>query len=245
MIGDEADRADEDALDALLPQGLEVVEDVGPEPRLAGRRLALEGEAPRGQARRLGDEARRLEQLVAVGVAGVEDPRRQRVRREDDVRAGAAHAVGEQLDEARLVVPALDEAQLRAAVERTLELLAVARDRERGVVRREHEAAICSAPEETRRLGSIRDARRPVLHPREDGQPELGLERSARLLGDRVERRRVLDAEPPVALDEVGEVLGRDRAAASDVGVVGGDVRQPLGRAVGHEDDGALHAARP
>ena len=197
-----------------------------------------------GEARRLGDEPRRLEQLVAVRVAGLEDPRRQRVRGEDDVRVGAADAVGEQLDEAGLVVPALDEAELRAAGERTLELLPVARDRERGVVRREHEPDDLLGSGRDRRIGRVRDARRPVLHPGEDRQPELGLERRARLLGDRVERRGVLDAEPPVALDEIGEVLRRDRAAAADVGVVRGDVRQPLGRAVRHEDDRALHAAR-
>ena len=139
MVGDETDGADEDALDALPLQRLEVVEDVRPEPRLAGRRLALEGEAPLAEARRLGDEPRRLEQLVAVRIARVDDPRRQRVRREDDMRVGAANPVGEQLDEAGLVVPAVDEAQLGAAGERTLELLAVARDRQRRVVRREHE----------------------------------------------------------------------------------------------------------
>jgi hypothetical protein len=43
-----------------------------------------------------------------------------------------------------------------------------------------------------------------VLHPGEDRLAELGLQRRARLLGDRVERRGTLDAEAPVALDEVG-----------------------------------------
>ena len=42
-----------------------------------------------------------------------------------------------------------------------------------------------------------------------------------------------------VALDEVLEQLGPDRPAAADVGVVGGHVLEPLGRAVGHQDDGA------
>ncbi len=118
VVGHEPDRADEDAVDALPVQRLEMVEDVRPEPRLARRRLALEGEAPLRQARRLGDEPRRLEQLVAIRVAGLEDPRGQRVRGEDDVRVGAADPVGEQLDEAGLVVPALDEVELRAAGER-------------------------------------------------------------------------------------------------------------------------------
>jgi hypothetical protein len=47
------------------------------------------------------------------------------------VRVGAADATGEQLDEAGLVVPALDEAQLCSARKRPFQLLAVARDRER------------------------------------------------------------------------------------------------------------------
>ena len=55
------------------------------------------------------------------------------------MRVRAAHPVGEELDEAGFVVPALDEAELGASGERALELLAVARDRERGVVRRENE----------------------------------------------------------------------------------------------------------
>src|SRR5438270_7592086 len=113
-----------------------MLEDVRAEPRLARRGLALEGEAPGVEAGRFGNETRSLEELVAIRVAGVEDARGQRVRGEDDVRVGAADAVGEQLDEAGLVVPALDEAQLRPARERPLELIAVTRDRESGVVRR-------------------------------------------------------------------------------------------------------------
>ena len=143
--------------------------------------------------------------------------------------------VGEQLDEAGLVVPAVDEAQLGASVERALELLAIALDRERRVVRREHEADDRLGACGERRFRGVGDARRPVLHAGEDGQLELALERGARLLGDRVQRRRVLDPEPAVALDEIVEVLGRDRPAAADVGVVRGHVGEPLGRAVRHQ----------
>jgi hypothetical protein len=133
MIGHEPEGTDEHALDTALLQL--VVEDIGAEPRLTRRRLALERERPVVDARRRGDELRRLEQLVAVRVAVGEDPGRQRVRREDDVRVGAADAVGEQLDEPALVVPALDERDCRAARDRILELRAVARDREAAVVR--------------------------------------------------------------------------------------------------------------
>ncbi len=51
------------------------------------------------------------------------------------------------------------------------------------------------------------------------------------------------DPEAPVALDEFEEALGRDRATAADVGVVGGDVREPVGRPVRHQHDGGpVHA---
>ncbi len=165
------------------------------------------------------------------------------MRGEDDVCVGSAHAVGEQVDEARLVVPALDERQLGAAAERRLELLAVALDRQGGIVRREDEADDHSRVRRERRFRGIRDPRRPVLHPGEDRHAELRLERGARLLGDRVQRRRVLDPEPAVALDEVGEVLRRDRPPAADVRVVRGHVGEPLRGAVGHQDDRSLHGA--
>ena len=136
----------------------------------------------------LRDEATRLEKLSLVGIAELGDPRGQRVRREDGVRVGAADAVGEQLDEARLVVPALDEAQLRAAGQRAFELLAVTRDRERRVVRSEDEADDLAGAGGQRGLCRVRDPRLPVLHPGEDRQLELVLERRARLFRDRVER---------------------------------------------------------
>ena len=141
----------------------------------------------------------------------------------------AAHLRREQLDEAGLVVPALDEVQLGAVSERGVELRAVPGDRHRGVVRREDKTDDLVRASGERGVDRVRDPRRPVLHPRADGHPELALERGARLLGDRVERGRVLDPQPPVPLDKVGEVLRRDRPAAADVGVVRGDVGEPLG----------------
>src|SRR5438067_9752506 len=146
------------------------------------------------------------------------------------MRVGAADTIGKQLDEAGLVVPTLDEAELPAAAERTLELLAVARDRERRVVRGEDEADDLLGSGGNRRLGRIRDVRRPVLHPGEDRQAELGFEPRACLLGDRVERRGVLDAEPPLPLDQISETLWPDRSPSSYVGLVRGDGRQALRR---------------
>ena len=96
VVGDEADRRDEHVADAVGGERVQVVEDVRAEPGLARRRLALERERPVLHARLLGDEAGRLEQLVLVGVAVGEDPGRQRVGREDDVRVGAPNAVGDQ-----------------------------------------------------------------------------------------------------------------------------------------------------
>src|SRR6266545_8129269 len=139
VVGDEADRADEHVAHAASVQLAEVVEDVGAEPRVARRRLALVRERPLAHVRGLRDEPRRLEQLVLVRIAVVEGARGQRMRGEDDVRGRAADARRERVDERLEVVPALDHPQLRARVERALELLSVAGDRQARVVRREHE----------------------------------------------------------------------------------------------------------
>ncbi len=69
------------------------------------------------------------------------------------------------------------------------------------------------------------------------GRAELALERGARRLGDRVQRVRLLDAEPAIPVDQALEVLGRDRPAAADVGVVRRDIRDALRRPVGHQHD--------
>ena len=156
----------------------------------------------------LGDEPCRLEQLVAVRIALVEDPGRQRVRREDDVCLPVRlEPLREQLDESRLVPPALDETKVGAAVERVDELLPVLPDRHGRVVRRKHEPDDRLAPAVERGLDRLGDARRPVAHAGEDGQAELGFERGARRLGDLVERVRLLDPEPAVTRDEIVEVL--------------------------------------
>src|SRR5206468_3025075 len=91
-------------IDAKAPRG--VVEDVRPEPRLARRRLALERERPVGHSGTLGDETGRLEQLILVRVAELEDAGRQRVGAEDDVGVGAADLVREHAQERVVIVPA-------------------------------------------------------------------------------------------------------------------------------------------
>ena len=167
------------------------------------------------------------------------------MRCEDDVCVGAADAVGEQLDEAGLEVPAVDEVEFRPGGERLLELVAIALDRQRGVVRREHQpddplGTVCH-----RCIGGVGDARRPVLHPGEHRKLELALERCTGLLGDRVQRRGLLDPEPAVPRDEILEMLGRDGPPASDVRVVRGHVGQSFGRPVRHQDDCVRHAPPP
>ena len=225
-------------------QIVEVIEDVRAEPRLAGRRLALKRERPVRDAGFLRDETRRLVELILVRIALGENARRQRVRGEDHVPRSSAHAVRNEVDERRKVVPALDEAKLRAIAERLLELRAIAGDRELGVVRREHEPddEVGAARDGT--IGRVRDARSPVLHPGEHRQPELAFQSGTRLLGQRVQRIVLLDAERAVAGDEIVEVLGRDRPPTADVRVVGGDVLEPLGRPVCHQDDGSAHGMK-
>src|SRR5437773_735065 len=65
----------------------------------------------------------------------------------------------------------------------------------------------------------------------------------ARFLGDRVQRRMVLDPEPAVALDQLLDTLVGHGPAAANVLVVGRHVFEPFGRPVCHEDDGVAHAA--
>ena len=116
MVGDEADRAHEHARHSTRVKAVELGEDVRPEPRLAGRALALEGERPALETGRLDDQLRGLEELVTVRVALVEDPRRKAVRSEDDVGVRSTNAVGEHRDVRLVRMPALDEAKLGATV---------------------------------------------------------------------------------------------------------------------------------
>ena len=132
----------------------------------------------------------------------------------------------------RVGTPFPYEAGLHPAGDRLLEELTVLRDRERRPVRREHEPdeRPVAAPE--RLLDGRADPRVPVPHAGEHGQAERSSSAARVCLGDRVERRRparVVDPERAVAGDEVVEVLRANRAAPADVGVVLGDVREPVG----------------
>ena len=135
-----------------------------------------------------------------------------------------------------VVVPALDEGELGAAVERRLEPVAVAADRHARVVGREDERRRCAR----RRRRAPRSAASAIhgcqcFMPDVDGEPELALERGALRLGDLVQRRAPADA--PVALDELLDRLRADGPAAADVLEVGGDVLEPRRAPVGHQDD--------
>src|SRR4029453_10477711 len=109
VIGDEADRTHQHAPDTVLRQPAELLQDVGPEPRLAGGTGALESKGTVGDAGPLAKEPRGLEQLVAVRVAFSEDPLRERVRREHDVAVEAPHALRQHLKERLPRGPALAE----------------------------------------------------------------------------------------------------------------------------------------
>src|SRR3954447_8327931 len=242
MVGNESDGRDEHLANALAVEAVELVENVRPEPRLAGRARALEGERPAvAKAGACGDEARGREQLVLVGIPRVEDPRGQRVRREHDPRVGAADAVGDHVEERWTVVPAFDELQLRASLERRLEPLAVLADRHSGVVRREHEADDPRRAPGQRGGDRLGDAGAPVLHPDEDRDAELTLERRALRLGDVVERRP--SADPAVALGQLLDGFVGDRLAAADVLEVRPDVVRARRASIGHQDHGIAHAA--
>ncbi len=128
--------------------------------------------------------------------------------REDDVRVRSADPIGEKRNESRMVVPAFDERELRAARQSLLQLLPVARDRAARVVRGEDEPDDELRSRGDRLLSRRGDTRRPVLHPREHRGAERGLERGARLLGDRVQRVLVLDAEPAIAVGQLVEPIG-------------------------------------
>ena len=152
-----------------------------------------------GDADGLGDEARRLGELVGVAAAlghrgrdavRGEDDRRRRAALLRDLRERGAHAVGVRLDEARVVV---ERAQLqhlgRARADRglravdVLAVLAAARVRaERRGEEREH-------PARARRLElaqRVLEERVPVAVPEGDRQvdavlAQLGLERGDQL----------------------------------------------------------------
>src|SRR5437667_5340134 len=94
VVGDEADRRDEDAALAPGRERVELLEQIRPEPGLAGRARALERERPALEPGALRDEARGLEQLLLVGVSLLQDPGREAVRGEDDVRIGSADPGG-------------------------------------------------------------------------------------------------------------------------------------------------------
>ena len=170
-----------DVVDARRPEVGEVVEDVGAEPRLAGRRLALEGERPvvdRGRAS--ATSRRRLEQSVPVRVPGVEDPRRKRVRGEDDVGvrfpARVADTAGEQLDEAGSVPHSRTKrvsARPPAAASNCSSYFAIDSDDQCGARTSPTRSVVALRD---RGVDRGRDPRLPVAHPREHGDAELVLE---------------------------------------------------------------------
>src|SRR5215211_2750795 len=96
------------------------------------------------------------------------------------MRVGAAHAGGQHVEKGVVVVPALDEDQLRATRQRLLQARPVTRDRKPRVVRRENEPDDPLGPCGEGRLHRLGDPGSPVLHPDADGQAERAFERRDR-----------------------------------------------------------------
>ena len=130
----------------------------------------------RRSPRALGDEPGRLEQRVAVRVAGLEDARGERVRGEDDVRIAVSGDAGRGRRAARRSPASVPHARTKRVSTRpataVVEEPLVLRDRERRPVRREHEADERVVAELERRVDRARDPRLPVAHAGQHADPE-------------------------------------------------------------------------
>ena len=182
MVGDEPDRCHQDRTVTLGRELLHRFDQVRPEPGLPGVTLALVGEAPLLDARPPGDQLRGAQQLFLVGIALIEDARRQAVRGEDrhhllgirELGADHPHVVGDRLEIAVELVPALDEVQAgrRRAVpsrrEGLVHLASVAAGADRREVGRQHDRDHVVRATIDDLVDRRRDARRTMLHPEVD-----------------------------------------------------------------------------
>ena len=240
--------------DPLGPAGRgEVVDhfqEVRPSPRFGRAAGALPRDSPprpTAQVCCFGDRARRSEELVSVGVVeqralgkGVsgEDhlgPRGHRVERRPQRRRLVRHESVE-------VVPLVDVAVLDAALVGGFCCpLVVLADRRGGVVGGEHQPDDAVDPlvgefgdgvldERPGVLLAEHDVERPVAECVEGRGDSAALRLSPlRHRGEPSDRR--------VPIRQIGELVGGRRTASTDVGVVGLDVADHGGRAVGHDDD--------
>ena len=124
---------------------------------------------------------------------------------EDDVAVESAHTRRQHLEKRIVVVPALDEDELCSALERRLQPLAIAGDREAGVMRREHEPDERLGSTRERSLHGLANPRPPVLHADEDRYPELAFKPGTLRFGDHVERRAA--ADPAIAFRQLVDRL--------------------------------------
>ena len=200
----------------------------GPSHGSPGRARALEGERPVARAPARSRDEPRTSRAAGLGTGRRSSRMRsgRRVRGEDDVGVGAADAVGEDVEERLVVVPALDEHELGAAARappraaRGSRRSRAASSGARGRARRSRRRRPASA-----RSTASRDPRPPVLHADVDRHGELALERGALRLRDLVQRRATADA--PVALGQLATACSETGRPAADVLEVGADVLQP------------------
>ena len=176
-----------------------------------------------------------------VRIAFGEDPLGQAVRREDDVRVGSAHAVGEEREIRLVGVPALDEAKLRAVAEGRFEPL-------RGTPR----SRAASSAARGRAPRSCPPRRRaPGRRPPRSGAASASCRRRreararvrARRAAPRSRRRAASGRRSAGSARSALRPPRRDRPPRADVLQVRTDVLRLGGAPVGHEDDRGLHAA--
>ena len=222
----------------------------GPSQSSAVRPALCHATDHRSRPGRLGDGRGRLEHLRGVGVAAVDEARRDAVGGEDDRRTGArlgrelaeglgARRVGHERHETRCQVPVLDHDEIerptvaRAAtrVGRGTRPAFVVAHAGSGEVRREHE------PDQSARRRRVPGRRPP---PRSAGGANLAPAATTKRPGARassapsdrpdlrsgalVEWRRPSDG--PVAAIEVGQQFRRRWAASPDLGVERGRARR-------------------
>src|SRR5262249_11989939 len=181
VLGHEAERYAEHGAHPLGVQLAQIIEDIRPQPGLAGHAGALVAEAPLAQAEQLGDPSRALLKLLRVWVAPSQDFRRQAVsaeqhqhlfaRRGREFRQRRYDPIGDQAAEQWVLVPALDEMELKRlghVLQRLVDVFAVALQTVARVVRRQRHSDHLADTVGHDLLHDLADEWVPMLHPQID-----------------------------------------------------------------------------
>ncbi len=261
MVGDEADRADDDRAGAGRREAADHVEHVRPEPRVRRAAGALPRHLPGharvplplvGQPGPVDDELGRTGELLGIRVAGRDDPLGQRVGGEDDRpvtagrrqrREGGEHPVGQQVGETGGVEPLADRDERDVGSEpadlrrRPVEVLPGTEARTVGGEDEPDDAV--DPPADEAGCGLL-DRRIRVLRAVADVEPTRPVlvqpGGDPRHLGGRAGGQRRRPADGVVAPAQIGQLLGRRRPAAADPRVERLDLLRRRRRAVGHDE---------